>query len=316
MPLRPTLLERLLARLNLVPTPLFDAMLAPGITRALLTACEMGLFDALSARPLTLAALAARVKSEPEGLRLLLDILVSAGYVHRRGELYRNSRAAQRWLTSSSPVSIKPYILHSPDLVAFWEYMPQVVRENRLAVTMPYEQNASSPAMQELLARHYAGLAVLAHASRPSAVEYRPADVVSQPLIVQDKIANRIRQLVTLPAALESAGTLALAFRRSRACGLDRVSCGAELVRGDVRDYRCLTGSIRGMARRPSQVPGRGHCMAAGCTGLGHRDLAACPCPSLLNCVTRPRVRRLLRLEEVQDVLRTRRRPRGEKVMV
>ncbi len=28
---------------------------------------------------------------------------------------------------------------------------------------------------------------------RPSAVEYRPAEVVSQPLIVQDKIANRLR---------------------------------------------------------------------------------------------------------------------------
>ena len=33
----------------------------------------------------------------------------------------------------------------------------------------------------------------LAHASRPSAVEYRPADVVSQSLIVQDKIANSVR---------------------------------------------------------------------------------------------------------------------------
>jgi ubiquinone/menaquinone biosynthesis C-methylase UbiE len=164
MPLRPTLLERLLARLNLVPTPLFDAMLAPGITRALVTACQLELFDALSAQSLTLTALAERVKSEPEGLRLLLDILVSAGYVRSRGGLYRNSRTAQRWLTSSSPVTIAPYILHSPDLVAFWDYMPQVVRENRQAMTMPYEQDASSPAMQELLARHYAGLASLAMA--------------------------------------------------------------------------------------------------------------------------------------------------------
>src|SRR5438552_13668175 len=101
--------------------------------------------------------------------------------------------------------------------------------------------------------------AVLAHASRPSAVEYRPADVVSQPLIVQDKSANRIRQLVALPAALEPAPTLVLAFRRSRAHGLDRVGCGAELVRGDVRDRRRLTGSIRGVALRSAQIPGRRH---------------------------------------------------------
>ncbi len=156
----------------------------------------------------------------------------------------------------------------------------------------------------------------LAYASRLSAVEDRPADVVSQPLIVQDKLANRIRQLVALPVAFEPTGPLALAFRRSRARSLDRVSGSAKLVRGDVRDHRRLTGSIRGMARRSAQIPGRRHRMAARCTGLGHRDLAVRPCPSLLNCVTRPRVRRFRRLEEVQDVLRTRSRPQGEKVMV
>ena len=44
MPLRMTLLERLLVQLNLLPTPLFDAMLAPGVEKAVLTACELGLF--------------------------------------------------------------------------------------------------------------------------------------------------------------------------------------------------------------------------------------------------------------------------------
>ena len=44
--------------------------------------------------------------------------------------------------------------------------------------------------------------------SRPSAVEHRPADVVSQPLIVKDEFANRIRELFALPLALEPAGAL------------------------------------------------------------------------------------------------------------
>src|SRR5262249_48076667 len=136
------------------------------------------------------------------------------------------------------------------------------------------------------------------------------------PLIVQDKSANRIRQLVALPAALEPTGTLALAFRCSRPRGLDRVGCGAKLMRGDVRDHSGLTGSIRGMARRSAQIPARPHRMTARRASLSHRDLAARPCPGLLNRVTRARVRRLHRLEEVQDVLRTRRCPQGEKVMV
>jgi hypothetical protein len=43
---------------------------------------------------------------------------------------------------------------------------------------------------------------VLAQACRPSAVEYRATDVVSQPLIAQDKIVNLIRQLTALPVGI------------------------------------------------------------------------------------------------------------------
>lgn len=164
MPLRLTALEHLLARLNLLPVPLFDTPLASGIARVLVSACELGVFDALSTQPLTLERLAERLQCNPQGLQLLLQLLVSAGYLRKRRGCYHNSRMAQRWLTSSSPANIVPYILHTPDLVAFWEHMPQVVRENRQAATMPYERDASTPAMQALLARHYAGLASLAMA--------------------------------------------------------------------------------------------------------------------------------------------------------
>ena len=162
MPLRLTLPERLLASLNILPVPLFDAPLAPGITKALLTACEMGVFDALNEQPLSLDALAQRLDCQPQGLSLLLNLLISAGYLRYRRGLYRNSRMAQRWLTSNSPTSIAPYILHSPDIVAIWEHMPEVVRTNQQAIRMPYEEDATRPETQAALARHYAGLAALA----------------------------------------------------------------------------------------------------------------------------------------------------------
>ncbi len=162
MPLRLTLLERLLASLNILPVPLFDTPLAPGITKALLTACQLGLFDALNEQPLTLDALAQRLDCQPQGLLLLLNLLISVGYVRCRGDLYRNSRIARRWLTNDSPTSIAPYILHSPDIVAIWDHMPQVVRTNQQAIKMPYEEDASQPETREALARHYAGLASLA----------------------------------------------------------------------------------------------------------------------------------------------------------
>src|SRR5579885_2473575 len=57
-----------------------------------------------------------------------------------------------------------------------------------------------------------------------SAVEHRPADIVPQPLIVEDERANRLRELVALPLALASPCPLGLSLRRSGAGGLDRIA--------------------------------------------------------------------------------------------
>src|SRR5687768_2757057 len=149
-----------------------------------------------------------------------------------------------------------------------------------------------------------------------SAVEHRPADVVPQPLVIEDELANRLRELVALPPALASSYALALSIRRGSTCGLDRIGGRAELVRGDVRDRRRLAGSVRRMPCCPTQVPGRAHGMAGRRTSLGHGDLAARPGPSLLNGVTRTRIRRHRRLEKIEDVLRARCRPQGEELMI
>jgi hypothetical protein len=56
--------------------------------------------------------------------------------------------------------------------------------------------------------------------------------------------------------------------------------------------------------------------MAARRPGLRHSDLAACPCPNLLDRLAGPRVRGLHRLEEVQNVLRARGSPESQEPMV
>ncbi len=56
--------------------------------------------------------------------------------------------------------------------------------------------------------------------------------------------------------------------------------------------------------------------MAARRARLGHRDLATHPGAGLLNRLTRSRVLRLSRLEEVKDVLRARCRPQGEELVI
>jgi len=164
MPLRLTVLENILARLNLLPAPLLDTPLAVGIAKVLVTACELDLFDTLGKGSLTLGLLAEKVHCDPQGLQLLLQLLVSAGYLKCRDGKYRNTAMSRRWLVSTSSVSIAPYVIHSPDIVTIWDQMPEVVRTNRQAMHMPYAEDASNPETAQLLARHYAGLASLATA--------------------------------------------------------------------------------------------------------------------------------------------------------
>ncbi len=160
--MRLTALEWLLEHLNLLPVPLLDTPLAPGIGKALATACELDVFEALHEQAMTLEELSRRLECHPQGLHPLLQLLVASGYLHQRREHYSNRPVARRWLIRSSPLNIAPYIIHSPDIIAIWDRLPEVVRTHQPVVRMPYEEDASQPEIQAALERHYAGLASLA----------------------------------------------------------------------------------------------------------------------------------------------------------
>jgi len=151
--------------------------------------------------------------------------------------------------------------------------------------------------------------------SRTSAVEHRPADVVSQPLIVKDEFADRVREPFALPPALEPASTL-LASRGRRTRRLDRVGGSTKLVRGDTRHYCRLASCVCGMPSGSAQGSCRTHGMATRSTGLRHPELTARPCPNLLYCLARSRIRGPHRFEEVQNVLCTRGGPQRQEPMV
>lgn len=87
-------------------------------------------------------------------------------------------------------------------------------------------------------------------------------------------------------------------------------------MRGDVRDGRGLAGSVRGMPCCTGEVSGRGIRMTGRRASLGHPDLAARPGAPELDRSTRAVVPRARPLEMVQHVLRTERRPEGEKLVI
>jgi hypothetical protein len=116
--------------------------------------------------------------------------------------------------------------------------------------------------------------------------------------------------------ALESPYGLALPFRRGSAYGLDRIGGRTEFMRGDVRDGPSLASSVRGVPCCPTQVSGRAHRMAARRASPHHRDLTTDPCAGVLDRFTWSWVLRLSRLEQVKDVLRARRRPQSEEMVI
>ena len=147
-------------------------------------------------------------------------------------------------------------------------------------------------------------------------VEHRPADTVAQPLVIQHKIANRLRQSLALPATLLATGTNALALRGCSPSRLDRVGSCTELVGCHVGDRRRLAGCVRRPPCGTRQVAGCGVGLACRRTRLGHRYLAAYPRPSLLHRTARSRIRRLGRLEKRQDVFGAFGRPLSEESMM
>jgi hypothetical protein len=149
-----------------------------------------------------------------------------------------------------------------------------------------------------------------------SAVERKPAQRVAQSLVVEHKFSDLVGELGALPLALQAAGRHAVVFRRCRSRRPDRVGRGSELVGRHVAHRSGLAGSVRGMPCCPTQVSGRGVCMAGRRAGFAPRDLTPRPGTPEVDRQTWTVVLRPGLLEVVQDVLRAVSRPHREKTMI
>ena len=112
---------------------------------------------------------------------------------------------------------------------------------------------------------------------------------------------------------------LVLAFPRASTRGLDRI-CRPHRARARRRARLTpgLAGSVRSMPCCPTQVcRAARHCLAARRrASLGHLDLATYPSAGMLDRPTRSWVLRSSRLEEVEDVLRARCRPKSKEMVI
>jgi ubiquinone/menaquinone biosynthesis C-methylase UbiE len=110
VPVIPSALERFVFfGLKLGPAPALDIAGATGL-RATAAAIRAGIFDSLASRPMDPRELAHKSGAESDRMTALLEHLVSFGYLERQGDLYRNSDLTSRWLVSTSPRCIAPFL--------------------------------------------------------------------------------------------------------------------------------------------------------------------------------------------------------------
>lgn len=126
-----TLFERVLMRLTVPPTPLADTMVALLLARALMAGTSLGLFDALAARPLSPADVAARCGTDARATEKLLFALAGARYLRFRGGLYSLAPVARRWLVSGEADSLRDAVLQRYFDARLLEHAEEFVRTGR-----------------------------------------------------------------------------------------------------------------------------------------------------------------------------------------
>ena len=134
MPLIPNLIERLvLLRLNQGPGLMLDFLGAEAF-RVACAGVKLGVFEALSAGPLTAAETARQIEASERGTALLLDALEALGYVQARDARYVNTPMTLKWLLRESPTNLAGGIPFFESMVFDrWGHLEESIRRGRPA---------------------------------------------------------------------------------------------------------------------------------------------------------------------------------------
>ena len=107
------ILERLALTLGLVPTPLLETKMALVLTRTIMVATKLGIFQALSESSLKAPEVAMRCGTDPLATEKLLNALVGDKLLCARGNNYSLSPVGRKWLLKESPQSLYDSVLFS-----------------------------------------------------------------------------------------------------------------------------------------------------------------------------------------------------------
>jgi SAM-dependent methyltransferase len=100
------LMEWIALRFNLAPRPLIETQVAFSAAMAIMTAADLGIFEALSTGARTTQEVADSCGTHPRGTQELLNCLVGVGYLRWSHGKYCLKRAYRKWLLPDSEVNL------------------------------------------------------------------------------------------------------------------------------------------------------------------------------------------------------------------
>lgn len=105
-------------------------------SRVILTAAELDLFTLLDGRPATAAAATDILKTDGRVTERVLECLVTLGLVDKADDRYSVSRAGSH-LSSRSPETILPMVLHMSHLWKSWSVLTEITRNGTGSQDVP-----------------------------------------------------------------------------------------------------------------------------------------------------------------------------------
>lgn len=100
--------------------PMLDVYLPMMKTAAIVSAGQLGLFEALADGPLDISALANVIKASEEGIDHLGNFLVTMGYLEKCGKTFFNTQHTTRWFTQRGDVDYTAGLLWTAEA---WKIM-------------------------------------------------------------------------------------------------------------------------------------------------------------------------------------------------
>lgn len=114
---------------GIVPRPIFEGYFAHMMSRTIMAAVSLGIFDALEQRADDAEGLAKRLELDPRGVDALLIALHTMGYVDHGADGYRNGSQTRKHLVSGAPEPLAECIgVFTYDMWRYMGHLEEVLR--------------------------------------------------------------------------------------------------------------------------------------------------------------------------------------------